>query len=500
MGNCNDRPKVVEGLQNSPKERQNQQQRQQPQRQQDNQQRQSSYYSEVSTNSIQRDRPIVLPFQDTNISNRSEETDVKQPVDQDLTLNLSNFEVMTVKSTSRASSLNYQNRYIKRYRSEEEKLLDIIQEREKVIRLAIKQGQQLRAKCNRYKEELDSLKALGDVDMTDVEWRRRYHDAETKYLNLKEELEVMTARNKNGRDHLQQQQEKLRTLSNELQREKMQKSRLLSTSLTSLASHGVKDKKGKRVIVALETDKRLLQERLQELAARNQRGRNYLTKLEAEKRDQEEMLTQLKQQLLREKQEKENLLAKVTILSASRENLVILEEDQATYAQVDKSIKTSAAKQNDSRPEFQHSAPSEDNEMYAHVDKSKKTSAAKQSDSLPESQHSEPSSFAESKRFRDNEPVGDDDGKSADMYEYVSVNKFDERKYTHETGNKAGDADESKRSNSSNASSGEAYVPSDRSDSPEVLIKPEDIHMDEPVWDTVPESGAINFEEHTTRF
>ena len=47
------------------------------------------------------------------------------------------------------------SRYIKRYRNEEEKLLDMLNEREAVIKSAIKQGQELRAKCNRYKDELD---------------------------------------------------------------------------------------------------------------------------------------------------------------------------------------------------------------------------------------------------------------------------------------------------------------------------------------------------------
>lgn len=44
-----------------------------------------------------------------------------------------------------------------------------------------------------------SLKAVGDVDMTDLEWRRRYDDMQNKYRDLKEELEVMAARNKRGK-------------------------------------------------------------------------------------------------------------------------------------------------------------------------------------------------------------------------------------------------------------------------------------------------------------
>jgi len=46
-------------------------------------------------------------------------------------------------------------RYIKRYRSEEEKLIDMLKEKDMTINCAIRQGQTLRAKCTRYREELE---------------------------------------------------------------------------------------------------------------------------------------------------------------------------------------------------------------------------------------------------------------------------------------------------------------------------------------------------------
>jgi len=44
-----------------------------------------------------------------------------------------------------------------------------------------------------------SMKALSAVDMTDLEWRRKYGEMEARFRDLKEELELMAARNKNGR-------------------------------------------------------------------------------------------------------------------------------------------------------------------------------------------------------------------------------------------------------------------------------------------------------------
>jgi len=40
---------------------------------------------------------------------------------------------------------------------------------------------------------------LGDVDMTDLEWRSKYQELDDKYRTLKEELDIMALRNKNGR-------------------------------------------------------------------------------------------------------------------------------------------------------------------------------------------------------------------------------------------------------------------------------------------------------------
>lgn len=292
-----------------------------------------------------------LPYNNISMNARSHdpETEVKRPYG-DFREDSDNFrlEVETLKlpsnDTSMASSFNTSGtsrRYIKRYRNEEEKLLDIIHEREALIKSAISQGQTLRAKCNRYKEELDSLKAMSDIDMTDLDWKRKYNELDQRNRDLKEEIDILSARNNNGRDQLQHQSEVIELLNNQLQHEKIEKHRLLSNSLNSLHSVGVKDKKGKLKITQLEVDNKLLQERLNELTVRNQRGREYLTKLESERRDQDEIIDKLKSQLLKEKQEKENLMAKVNIL-ASQQNLFNGDtqpkddEPMALYAQVQK--------------------------------------------------------------------------------------------------------------------------------------------------------------------
>ncbi|XP_060571876.1 kinesin-1 heavy chain-like [Ruditapes philippinarum] len=298
-----------------------------------------------SGNNLQGASKIVLPYNSFSMNTRtpSEMTEIKRVHDSSNSMDTSQFEVETVKlssnNTSRASSFNRSSRYIKRYRNEEEKLLDMLHEREAVIKSAVKQGQELRAKCNRYKEELDSLKAFSDVDMTDVEWKKMYNQLDKKNRDLKEELDIITARNKNGRDQLNQQTEVIQQLNAELQRERIEKQRLLSNSLNSLQSIGVKDKKGKLQITQLEVDKRLLQERLNDLAVRNQRGREYLSKLEAEKREQEALFASLKSQLRLEKEEKEKLKSRVEILSSNRDISAIEDDSSNLYAQVNKSNK-----------------------------------------------------------------------------------------------------------------------------------------------------------------
>lgn len=294
-----------------------------------------------TANSLQRARPVVLPYNSGfSMDTRSQNE------------NTSQVEVETIKlssnNTSRASSFKRANRYIKRYRNEEEKLLDMLQEREAIIKSAIRQGQELRAKCDRYKEELDSVKALSDVDMTDLEWKKMYNELDKRNRDLKEELDILSARNKNGRDHLRQQDEIIQQLNAELQQERIEKQRLISNSLNSLQSVGVKDKKGKLMITQLEVDNKLLQERLNDLTVRNQRGREYLSKLEAEKREQDSMVAKLKTQLLREKADKEKLQTRLEILSSTHNLSAIgTAQDQPVdiYAQVQTSKGGSTGKQ-----------------------------------------------------------------------------------------------------------------------------------------------------------
>ena len=48
----------------------------------------------------------------------------------------------------------FDHRYIVRYRSEEERLADQLLQTQTKLRMAIEQGQKLRAKTNRYEDEL----------------------------------------------------------------------------------------------------------------------------------------------------------------------------------------------------------------------------------------------------------------------------------------------------------------------------------------------------------
>ncbi|KAL4230629.1 hypothetical protein ACF0H5_011006 [Mactra antiquata] len=317
-----------------------------------NKQRGNSYSSSMTRANLQGTNHTVLPFNSFNRKGGTDKETYREERDivaEELRLpnlsqspNVSQIEVETTRlgsnPSSRTSSFKRQNKYIKRYRNEEEKLTDMLQERERVIKSAIKQGQELRAKCTRYKEELDSLKALSDVDMTDVEWKKRYNELDERYRTMKEELDVLSARNKNGRDFLNQQKETIQLLTEELQHERISRQSAMSSSLSSLTSVGVTDRKGKLMIAQLETEKRLLEHSLNELFARNKRGRDYLSKLEAEKRDQETLMTKLKTQLLKEREEKENLLVTVKMLSTSTPDIASAglqsQEPEAVYAKV----------------------------------------------------------------------------------------------------------------------------------------------------------------------
>ncbi|XP_052795478.1 synaptonemal complex protein 1-like isoform X2 [Mya arenaria] len=449
-----------------------------------------------SPNSLQRDRKIVLPYADTNISMRSsEETSVKMVPDLQLDLDLSQFSVETVKlssgPTSQRSIYNRPRRYIKRYRSDEERLEDEVQEREKLLQAAIRQGHQLRAKCNRYKEELENLKALSSVDMTDVEWRRKYSEMESRYRDLREELDLMAARNKNGRDYLRQQGETIQMLNNDLQMEKLERSRILSSSLSSLASAGkVKDKKGRHQITQLLVDKHLLEDRVRDLTARNQRGRNYLTRLEAEKRDQEAMLTHLKAQLLLEKQDKEHLLANVTILSASRDNIVTLETEHPEYAQVNKK-RESTSKASET----------------PYVDSPRSGTSTRV---FVVSEEGDERSTGFEIIDTQNTSVRGTVFSSEDPYEVIAsvhdVNRTDGQEETggYSKQEKRPSSPEPESENGSNRTEedDEEYTGTpERSESPPtppVLVKAEHIQLDEPTWDTVPESSAIDYQSETT--
>lgn len=243
------------------------------------------------------------------------------------------------------SSINSSNRtrYIKRYRNEEEKLMDMLAEREAVIQTAIKQGQQLRAKCNRYKDELENLRALSAVDMTDVDWKNKYNDLDRKYHDLKETMHFMEARNKTDRDCMRSQNDAIEKLKTELNRYKVKNRRMLSASLTSLSNNDVRNTKTKVWISRLEVDKRLLQDRVNELTVRNQRGREYLNRIEEEKRQQNMIISDLKSQLLQVKAENELLLKTSSMVPRNNETgsevSVQVEDSTPIYAQVSKEKK-----------------------------------------------------------------------------------------------------------------------------------------------------------------
>lgn len=40
---------------------------------------------------------------------------------------------------------------------------------------------------------------MTDIDMTDVEWKKKYNELDKRNRDLKEELDVLSARNNNGR-------------------------------------------------------------------------------------------------------------------------------------------------------------------------------------------------------------------------------------------------------------------------------------------------------------
>ncbi|WAR00421.1 hypothetical protein MAR_024793 [Mya arenaria] len=382
-----------------------------------------------SPNSLQRDRKIVLPYADTNISMRSSEvrerngisgveTSVKMVPDLQLDLDLSQFSVETVKLSSGPTSQ--------------------------------------RSIYNRPR----SLKALSSVDMTDVEWRRKYSEMESRYRDLREELDLMAARNKNG-------------------------------SLSSLASAGkVKDKKGRHQITQLLVDKHLLEDRVRDLTARNQRGRNYLTRLEAEKRDQEAMLTHLKAQLLLEKQDKEHLLANVTILSASRDNIVTLETEHPEYAQVNKK-RESTSKASET----------------PYVDSPRSGTSTRV---FVVSEEGDERSTGFEIIDTQNTSVRGTVFSSEDPYEVIAsvhdVNRTDGQEETggYSKQEKRPSSPEPESENGSNRTEedDEEYTGTpERSESPPtppVLVKAEHIQLDEPTWDTVPESSAIDYQSETT--
>ncbi|XP_045204702.2 mitotic spindle assembly checkpoint protein MAD1-like [Mercenaria mercenaria] len=424
-----------------------------------------------SANNLQGSRTVVLPYNSFSMNTRtpSEETEVKRFPDTSFSQNTSQVEIETIKlssnNTSRASSFKSANRYIKRYRNEEEKLIDMLQERERLVRAAITQGQELRAKCNRYKEELDNLKALSDVDMTDVEWKKMYNELDKRNRDLKEELDILTARNKNGRDHLNHQNEVIQQLNAELQKERIEKQRLLSSSLTSLKSIGVKDKKGKLMITQLEVDNKLLQERLNDVTVRNQRGREYLSKLEAEKRDQDAMLAKLKSQLLMEKAEKDQLKTRVEIMSSTQNLSAVETEPSGVYAQVQKK-KITAEEQNDKRT---HDGTHSDNyETVVHHHENIETKSTGFDIDQQDPRNDSPSEHVQSQVYEE-VGFGENNGdKEPRITTYVM--------------------------NSSQSTNTESMTSTPR------IVEDIITHDPEPIWDYVPASAEVDAENVTTRF
>lgn len=213
-------------------------------------------------------------------------------------------------------------RYIVRYRSEEERLAHQLEQTQTKLRMAIEQGQKLRAKTNRYEDEIKTLKIQQDqAETTDSHWKKKYYDLDKQYRNLKEDFDVLVARNKNGRDFLRQRQEDMDVLLNELQKERQAKDELLHGSLSSLSrlsESGTKNKKAKKLIQQLEIDKRLLEDRVRDLNERNRRGREYLNKLELEKRQQENIIAELETDLHNAKSERNELMNRLGMSSSLR--------------------------------------------------------------------------------------------------------------------------------------------------------------------------------------
>lgn len=213
-------------------------------------------------------------------------------------------------------------RRIVRYRSEEERLADQLDQTQTKLRMAIEQGQKLRAKTNRYEDELRTLKIRQDQGIiSDSQWKKKYYDLDKQHRNLKEDFDVLVARNKNGRDFLRQQEEVIDKLNNDLAQERVDKQELLHGSLSSLSilsEGGTKSKKAKRLIQQLETDKRLLEDKVRELTERNMRGREYLNKLELEKRQQENIIAELDTDLHNVKSDRNELLTRLGMSSSIR--------------------------------------------------------------------------------------------------------------------------------------------------------------------------------------
>lgn len=235
------------------------------------------------------------------------------------------FEVETVMldDSGNASTLSgAKSRYIVRYRSEEERLAHQLEQTQTKLRMALEQGHKLRAKTNRIEDELKTLKIQqSQGEISDSQWKKKFCDLDKQHKNLKEDFDVLVARNKNGRDFLRQQEEVIGLLSEELQKERVDKNDLLHGSLSSLSKlseSGSKDKKAKKLVQQLEIDKHLLEERLRDLTERNQRGREYLNKLEIEKRQQENIIAELETDLHNAKSERNELFTRLGMSSSIR--------------------------------------------------------------------------------------------------------------------------------------------------------------------------------------
>lgn len=274
-----------------------------------------AYKPEYQHDQLQQDYNIKH-FSIPNHSQFDLEQSQRRPLVDDLEV-----ETVMLDDSGNAShvSAGGKQRYIVRYRSEEERLADQLLQTQTKLHMAIEQGQKLRAKTNRYEDELKTLKIQqNQADTTDSHWKKKYYDVDKQYRNLKEDFDVLVARNKNGRDFLRQRQEDMTLLLNELQKERLAKDELLHGSLSSLSKlseSGTKNKKAKQFIQQLEIDKRLLEERLRDLSVRNQRGREYLGKLELEKRQQENIIAELETDLHNVKSERNEFMNKLGMSS-----------------------------------------------------------------------------------------------------------------------------------------------------------------------------------------